>query len=89
MRRVVLSSLALMLGGSAAASDQVVVRGTAGIINDQLQTSLNSFGSSFAERNRLADERRPVPRPTRSVTRSNWSEALKSRPASTGSKSQT
>lgn len=58
MRRIVLSSLALLLGGSAAIADQVVVRGNAGFINYQLQTSLNSFGSSFAERNRLADERK-------------------------------
>lgn len=58
MRWLVVFFLALLLGGSAAIADQVVVRGTAGIINYQLQTSLNSFGTSFAERNRLADERK-------------------------------
>lgn len=58
MRRILIPFVILPLGWSVAVADQVVVRGTGGLISYQLQTSLNSFGASFGERNRLADERK-------------------------------
>ncbi|KQW19219.1 hypothetical protein ASC80_17535 [Afipia sp. Root123D2] len=58
MNRIFISILPLFLAWSAATADQRTVRGTGGIINYHLQTALNGFGSSFGERNRLADERK-------------------------------
>lgn len=58
MNRIFISILTLLLVWSAATADQRVVRGTGGIINYHMQTALNGFGSSFGERNRLADERK-------------------------------
>lgn len=58
MNRIFISVLPLLLAWSTATAEQRVVRGTGGIINYNLQTALNGFGTSLSERNRLADERK-------------------------------